>query len=338
MQEIVAKRIIVSRTDSIGDVILTLPLCVWIKKQFPHVELIFLGRTYTEPVVNCFSVVDRFIDWNSIEQLPTVEKLRFFRELEADIILHVFPNKDIARLAKKVGIPHRIGTSHRSFHLTSCNHRLHFSRKRSDLHEAQLNFELLKPLGLTHIPSRHELVDDTKYFNLRDRPAISHTSELSKRKVILHPKSQGSAVEWPILRYVELATKLAAEDVEVYFSGTEAEGAQFRATIPKHPSIHDITGTMDLATFITFIHGVDALVACSTGPLHIAASCGVHAVGLFSPRRPIHPGRWSPIGTHVTMLTNDDQCPTCLKGKSCDCIAHISMERVYHTIVSQWIA
>jgi ADP-heptose:LPS heptosyltransferase len=37
-------RIIISRTDSIGDVILTLPLCVWLKKQFPQTELIFLGQ------------------------------------------------------------------------------------------------------------------------------------------------------------------------------------------------------------------------------------------------------------------------------------------------------
>lgn len=335
MQQISANRILVSRTDSIGDVVLTLPICGWIKQHFPNCELIFLGRSYTQPVVECFSVVDRFVDWNAIEALPTVEKLAFFRELNADVCIHVFPNKEVARLAKRVKIPHRIGTSHRSFHLTTCNHRMHFSRKRSPLHEAQLNFELLRPLGLTKIPSVEELIAYTSYFQLPDAPLDLKSSKSSKRSVILHPKSQGSAVEWPIAHYIELAEKLVSAGCQVYFSGTDTEGKLFREAIPTHLAIHDITGTMDLSTFISFILGVDVLVACSTGPLHIAATCGIRAVGLYSPRRPIHPGRWMPIGAQVSVLTYDDQCPTCLKGKSCECIAQIPVERVFQTIVNQ---
>ena len=56
------QRILISRTDSIGDVVLTLPLCVWLKKQFPNVYIIFLGRTYTEPVISCLPEVDEIVD------------------------------------------------------------------------------------------------------------------------------------------------------------------------------------------------------------------------------------------------------------------------------------
>ena len=120
----------------------------------------------------------------------------------------------------------------------------------------------------------------------------------------------------------------------MYFSGTAAEGDLFRSSLPNHELIHDCSGTMDLTSFISFIAEADALVACSTGPLHIAASTGIHAIGLFSPRRPIHPGRWSPIGPKVSVLTFDDQCPTCKKGKSCNCIANIEVERVFQTIIN----
>ena len=57
------KRIIISRTDSIGDVMLTLPLCAWIKEKFPSAHLIFLGNSYTHPVINCFQPIDQFADW-----------------------------------------------------------------------------------------------------------------------------------------------------------------------------------------------------------------------------------------------------------------------------------
>jgi heptosyltransferase-3 len=47
------KRILISRTDSIGDVMLTLPMCVWLKDHFIDAELIYLGKGYTRPVVDC---------------------------------------------------------------------------------------------------------------------------------------------------------------------------------------------------------------------------------------------------------------------------------------------
>lgn len=323
-------RILISRTDSIGDVVLTLPICVWLKERFPNCELIYLGKTYTQPVVQCFAPIDRFIDWNEIEQLPTVEKINFFRELGADAVVHVFPNKEIAQLCRKAAITVRIGTSHRSFHLLTCNHRVSFSRKRSNLHEAQLNFELMRPFGLRSIPSIEELKNGVNQFN------VPHQSKnvKTRNRVILHPKSQGSALEWPLNSYSELAVKLAHNNIEVYFSGTESEGELFRSSLPANELIHDCSGKMDLTSFISFIAEADALVACSTGPLHIAASTGIHAIGLFSPRRPIHPGRWSPIGPKVSVLTFDDQCPTCKKGKSCNCIATIEVERVFQTIVN----
>jgi ADP-heptose:LPS heptosyltransferase len=73
---------------------------------------------------------------------------------------------------------------------------------------------------------------------------------------------------------------------------------------------------------------VKNLVACSTGPLHIAAFIGIRAVGLFSPRKPIHPGRWQPLGKNVSVLLNNPACPECKKKKNCMCIQQISVERV----------
>jgi ADP-heptose:LPS heptosyltransferase len=92
--------------------------------------------------------VDKFINWDDLLNAPKTERAQAFRALNADVIIHVFPNKEIAALAKKVRVPMRIGTSHRAYHLLTCTHRLNFTRKRSDFHEAQLNFELLKPFGV----------------------------------------------------------------------------------------------------------------------------------------------------------------------------------------------
>lgn len=329
------RRILISRTDSIGDVMLTLPMCVWLRDHFIDAELIYLGKGYTRPVVECFSVIDHFIDWEEIRSLPTAEKMAWFSNLHADAVIHVFPDKEIASLAKKVKIPVRIGTSHRSFHLLTCNHRLGFSRKNSNLHEAQLNFELLRPFGLKQIPMLEEIKESLHSFRI---PDVALPEELNsflarnEKTVILHPKSQGSAVEWPITSYVSLAEKLTHKGYVVFFTGTEKEGLLFRKELPMNKSIVDLTGKMDLAQLIVFISRCKNLVACSTGPLHIAGFCGIRTIGLFSSRRPIHPGRWAALGQNVRILTYDSDCNKCKKKKVCNCIQSIDVESVLNEI------
>ena len=324
-------RIIISRTDSIGDVMLTLPMCVWLKNNIPNATLIYLGSGYTQAIVACFSVVDEFIDWKLIENLPTSQRSEALKELKADAIIHVFPNKEIAALAKKARIPMRIGTSHRSFHLLSCSHRLNFSRKNSAFHESQLNFELLKPLGLTTIPSLEEVMSMTTAFKVEQciLPSdLLDSLEKNNKTVVLHPKSQGSALEWPLASYLKLANELVAKGYTVYFTGTEQEGDLFRSNLPINDKIIDLTGKLSLKELNYFISQVKNLVACSTGPLHIAGFLGVRAIGLFSPRKPIHPGRWQPLGTNVHVLVYDPNCPICKKKKSCQCIQEIAVDSV----------
>ena len=331
------KRIIISRTDSIGDVMLTLPLCAWIKNNFKGVHVIFLGSLYTKPVINCYSSVDEFIDWKEIENLPTSHKIESFRNLKADIIVHVFPRKEIASLAKKAKIQYRIGTSHRTFHFLTCSHRINFTRKKSILHESQLNFELLRPFGLTEIPSLEELNQITCNFIApkAELPEfiIKKLNTNKDKNVILHPKSQGSAVEWGLENYRSLSLKLEKLGYTVFFTGTEKEGEQFRSSIHFNDHIIDTSGKLTLNQLIYFISICGSLVACSTGPLHIAGYLNCKAIGLYSPRKPIHPGRWRPLGSNVEILVNDENCEVCKKRKPCNCIEKISIERVLELIV-----
>ena len=323
-------KIIISRTDSIGDVILTLPLCIWVKENFPEAELVFLGRAYTKPVISCFDVIDTFLNFDDFESIPTSERIA---KLKADCIIHVFPNSQIALLAKKAKIPMRIGTAHRVFHLLTCNYRLNFSRKRSLLHEAQLNFELLNPLGCKEIPRFEALFQSLNHFNI---PTVSLPLEFStidfSNTVVLHPKSQGSASEWPLEKYIDLAILLVQQKKTVIFTGTENEGKEFSSFLPSHPQIIDSSGKLNLKQLLRLISSSEALVACSTGPYHIAGISGIKAIGLFSPRKPIHPGRWKALGEKSVALVFDPSCSICKKGKVCSCIENISVQSVLSAI------
>lgn len=329
------KRVLISRTDSIGDVVLTLPMCVWIKKKFPSCTLIFLGDTYTKPILECLPEIDEIMEWSALQQMPEANKVDVLRAQKVDVFLHVYPRRELASLARKAKVATRVGTSHRSYHLLTCNERLNFSRKNSDFHESQLNFELLKPFGITELPSLeeiNELISSFKVPEIALPEAIENKLQNQLQKVILHPRSQGSAMEWPIEKYMELATNLLEKGHAVYFTGTEADGVSYRSLLPTHANCFDTSGKLTLQELIVFISRCDQLVACSTGPLHLAGILGLKTVGLFSSIRPIHPGRWKAIGKDVRILVNEKENSS---KKSTEGMKDITVETVQQIVLGK---
>lgn len=328
-------RILLSRTDSIGDVILTLPMAGLIKEKFPEAEVVFLGKTYTKDIVACSKHVDKFLDWSQIEKLNTTERLELLEAEKIDCFIHVFPNKEIAKWAYRAKIKQRVGTSHRAYHYLYCNQRYAFSRKRSDLHEAVLNTTLLKVLGIEYTGPYAQL---EKYYGFENVPTLSDQwkSLLSRdsKNIILHTKSKGSAREWGLTNFRRLAEHCTTKGAKVFLTGTEDEGLLFRGEILfDHPNLIDLSGKMTLNELIAFIAEADTLVAASTGPLHIAASTGSQAIGIYPPIRPMHPGRWAPIGKKTQVLVQDNpQCKDCLNGEACQCMQGISAEKVMGVI------
>lgn len=259
--------VIISRTDSIGDVVLTLPMTGYIKEHFPKCKLIFLGRNYTRDVVTLSQYVDEFISWDETKILP-----------KADVIIHVFPVKEIARAAKKAEIGLRVGTTNRLFHWGTCNKLVKLSRKNSDLHESQLNMKLLEFLN---IPTKVKLEEIKNYYGFTKVEPLSEEwlkqIDKTKTNVILHPKSKGSAREWGLENFSELINSLPENKFKIFISGTKEEGEQAKPLFEKHRNVTDLTGKLSLKQFISFISNVDALVAASTGPLHIASALGKKA-------------------------------------------------------------
>jgi ADP-heptose:LPS heptosyltransferase len=298
------KTIIVSRTDGIGDVVLTLPLVGALRSMFPKAQLIFIGRTYTAPAVALSKHVDQFIDWNQAgDEQAAVELLR---SLRADAIFHVFPERTVVDAAYQANIPVRIGTGRRWHTWRKCNRRLWFGRKGSDLHESQLNLKMLQAIGVKKV---WPLAEEIELYGIKVPYVSKKVHQLLSSggaHIILHPKSHGSAIEWGVHHFAELAGKLNRDGVTVFITGTAKERAAMAADgdpIPwGQPNVVDLCGELSLSELTELIGASDVLVAASTGPLHLAAAMGIGAIGLYSPQRPIHPTRWAPLGVKARTL------------------------------------
>ena len=324
----IGKKVIISRTDNLGDVILTLPLVGYLKAMVPGIKIYFVGKGYTKPIITQCVFVAKFLDREAVLQDPAI-----MSSLRADTIFFIYPDKELAKLSKQIQIKRRVATAHRWFNWIYCNHLVDFSRFRSALHESQLNFKLLRPFKLNYDIDIFEL---PSYYGLS---AGQHdfSSILCKERfnLIVHPKSKGSAREWPLQRYMQLVQSLPPDQFKIFITGLKEEGEAIERELPElinHPGVTNLTGKMNLEELTTFISQADGLLACSTGVLHLAAALGKYSLGLYSPMKPIHPGRWMPIGKNATHLVLDKDCSACRGKAECACIQSITVESVKEKI------
>ena len=319
-------RILISRTDGIGDVVLTLPMAGIIKRYFNSSTVLFLGKSYTEPIISLSKDVDVFLNWDEIKKDP-INGYKILQEQRIDIVLHVFPNKEVAKICKKVGIKNRIGTSHRIYNWLYCNKLSHFSRKRSNKHESILNTTLLHKIKGFNKEIKFEHIDN--FLNLSVERVPSCADILSENpnyfKLILHPKSKGNGREWGLDNFKDLIERLDKNKFRIFVCGSEEEGVLFRNELFKeqYDNVFDLSGKLSLSQYINLINNSNALVASGTGPLHVAAVLNKHAIGLFPPMRPINPERWRPIGKYVKIFCKDKACNNCKKTIKCECMQNI---------------
>ncbi|MBT9394736.1 glycosyltransferase family 9 protein [Hymenobacter sp. NST-14] len=338
-----SRTFLISRTDAIGDVVLTLPVAGRLKQLYPGCRVLLLGRTYTQAVADACPWLDGFLNLDELLPLPAAGQLAALRATAADTILHVFPHKTVARLARQAGIRHRVGTRSRWFHWLTCNQLVALSRRHSPLHEAQLNLQLLQGLGpadALRLPEVAQLVRLRPVVALR--PALQEllvARQPGQLNIILHPRSRGSAREWGLPHFGELARLLHQAGHRVFITGTAAEGEELREWLQEHrPYLAaDLTGQLTLPEFLAFIAAADGLVAGSTGPLHLAAALGRHALGLYPPIRPMHPGRWAPLGPRAEYVVFDrPDCQDCRQQPAaCTCIKALAPLQVLSR-VQQW--
>jgi ADP-heptose:LPS heptosyltransferase len=341
MEPLSFKRILISRTDNIGDVLLTLPMAGILKKQLPNTKILFLGKTYTQAIVECCEHIDEFYDWTKIQS--SSNKIKEFKKINPDVIIHVFPNKEIAKIAKQCLIPLRIGTNRRWYHHLYCNKTVALSRQKSLLHESQLNLKLLIPLNI-HIDFSKEILHYFYGFTQIKKLPQNFFPFFEKQKfnIILHPKSKGSAREWSLEYFAKLAEILPQERFKIFVTGS-AEETPFiqKHLLSKTQKIHDLSGMLSLSELISFINQCDGFIGNSTGPLHIAAALNKKVLGFYPPLASMLPTRWGPLGNHVFCVlgkpeSNLTYCKApCKRTTACRCFQNLTPIDV-KKIIEQW--
>jgi heptosyltransferase-3 len=295
------KKILVIRTDRLGDVLLTLPLVEQLKNKFPESIIHFLCQSYTAELLQYYHTIDNIIIYKPEEEHSGIKGVirmaNLLRAGEYDLVIHALPRFELALAAYLAGIKYRLGTAFRWFSfLFNLRHYEH--RKKNIYHEADCNLRLLQKIG---IPFQKNA--DFKYFFKFTREDHTHVSAIlrerkldSQKFIIVHPGSGGSALNWPVEHYWSLIDLMNQKsEFQVVLTGTENERNEFlQKRIDNNGQYIDLYGQFSLAQLAVFVSQAALFISNSTGPLHLAVTMGTPVLGFYPELLAMNPTRWGP--------------------------------------------
>lgn len=304
-------KILIVRTDRIGDVLLTTPMSAAIRAASPGTRIYWLVRPYTAPLLKGNSDVDGILidrGQSTAELVQTIKEEKF----EAAIV--ALPRFRVSWTLWRARIPRRIGPASKWYSVFFTD-RVWQHRSAGEKHEADFNLDLLAPLGMTttkRYPTKLILAPEEKQ---KARQALEgHRISFKKPVVVLHPGSGGSSARWPLRSFIELGDRLQEAGCDVVVTSGPGEDYQYPMIDQmRRIPVFIAGGSVNLREFAGILASADLVVTNSTGPLHMAVALGIPTVSVFSPVTTCHPNRWGPypdavVGgrTHAVALSPDE--------------------------------
>lgn len=312
------KRILIVRSDKIGDVLLTFPMVKVVHDTLPEAKVILAVRDYTRPLTDLYQEIDEVIEIDPLSSPLHIAKK--FRKAGVDIILIPAATFRLALAAYLAWIPLRVGTGYRWYSFLF-NKRINEHRKTAEFNEAEYNVQMLGSIGIraAQVPIPTLILQST--------PA--NTTPYA----VLHILTGGSAPLWPRKNYIELAKWLSQnKGYDIVLTG-EGKDSEFLFTVAEElklavVSVH-IQTNLTLIELARLLKNAALVVAGSTGPGHLAAALGTKTIGLFPLSKALSRARWGFRGKFVKNLEPlkppFDKCPMC---KGCTCIETITVNEV----------
>ena len=325
------KKILLIRTDRIGDVVLSLPMLPLLKKKFPDASITVMVRSYTKELVEKHSNVSEVMLWDETNSL--FDYVKVLKQKHFDLAILPYPRFNLALITFLSGIGIRVGTGYRWYSFLF-NKKIYEHRKDAKRHEVEYNLNLLTAIGieLDGTPQFEFTVTDTAKEKVDDILA-SDGIDSSKQFIVLHAGSGGSARDWKIEKFAELGDILQTkEGFRVVLTGGKNEEkliSSLEAAMNSKPL--NYCGKFSLQELGALFQRASVFVSNSTGPLHIASMVGTPVVAFYPPIIQCSPMRWGPYTMNKKVFSGDNnQCTLC-NGGACQsniCMDQITVEQV----------
>ncbi|MCB9800512.1 MAG: glycosyltransferase family 9 protein [Candidatus Omnitrophica bacterium] len=313
-------RILITRSDRIGDLVLSTPVFAVLRRHFPQAWI--AGLTFQEnrqilegnPYLNEVILYDKKGSekgwWGNYCFARQLAKKKF------NVAVHLHATNRMHVVSRLAGIPIRIGYGRKA--AWALTHVVTDDKSGGLRHEAEYNFNVLEPLG-TGRPALNEL---ELYFPVCERDEKSLNELLAQRGVVkdkpwlvLHPSASCPSKIWPAESFGRLSAWIQKEyDAEIFVVGMRCD-RKFHKTIQQQSlqTVHDLCGRLSLGMLGALLKKSDLLISNDSGPVHIANAVGTPVISIFGRNQPgLSPKRWGPLSPDSQVIWKDVGCHPCL--------------------------
>jgi heptosyltransferase-2 len=340
-----SRNILVRAPNWIGDAVMCEPAIRGLRSLFPEAEITMLAKRAVAELFSAAPELSRVVVYDDkgphaglSGKWSLAGTLRRYGFDLAVLFQNAF---EAAFLAWLAGIPQRYGyaTDGRVFFLTT---PVAVPSRR--VHQVEYYWNLLKPLGLSggaSLPTLVVTADESRQLDIRLAGAGVGLSDIV---IGINPGSTyGSAKRWLPERFAEVAQRLAerigqdesAQVVVVILGarGEESLGKDIAARINGRSVV--LSGGTTIRELMAVVKRCRLLITNDTGPMHIAAACGVPVVAVFGPT---DSHTTAPYGQERSIVREAVDCAPCLL-RECPidhrCMTRIPVDRVYDAAVQQ---
>ncbi len=320
-------RILIVRTDRIGDVLLSTPVIKALRDNYPHAYIAMVVSPYGKNIVEDNPYLDEVIIYDkdgkhkswprSIKFARNLKKKRF----DLAIILH--PTNRMHLLTFLSGIRRRIGYDRKfGFLLTNrIKHTKHLGQK----HELEYALDLVRYLGIEpkdrilFMPLKTE--SEAWVEELFKQEGIKKTDRL----LAINPGASCPSKIWPNERFADVASRLIEKYGFRVLVITGPKDLALAENVIKHmhqPAIN-LAGKTSVSGLASVLKRCDLFISNDSGPVHIACAVGIPVISIFGrDQKGLGPVRWGPIGKKDKILHKEVGCIECLahnctKGFAC---------------------
>ncbi|MBU0759896.1 MAG: lipopolysaccharide heptosyltransferase II [Candidatus Omnitrophica bacterium] len=331
------KRILIVRTDRIGDVVLSTPVITAVRAAFPEAYIAVMVSPQTREIVSGNPYLNEVIAYDKIskhkEFLKTFLFANWLRGKRFDLALILHSTIRINIICCLAGIPRRIGYARgkMDFLLT---HRLEYVKRLGEKHEIEYSLDVLRSLGVKAEPS--PLVMPLKESVVKEADSLLFESGLKKdeRFVVISPGASCVSRIWPSANFARLADilKECFGLSTVLVSGPEEVkiGEKVRESMSSKPVF--LCGRTSLGVLAAVLKRASLLISNDSGPVHIACVVKTPVISIFSRKQKgLSPTRWGPYGERNAIIHKDVGCVKCLAhncSKGFLCLYSITVEEV----------
>lgn len=311
-------RILVTRTDRLGDLVLSTPVFQALRQRFPAAQIACLTFLENRSVVEGNPYLDEVIVYDKRgREKNWWGNLRFSRRLakkKFDTVIHLHPTNRMHWVSWMAGIPIRIG--YRKKASWTLTHTLEDRKGEGLKHEAEYNFDLLRFLGVDP-PQKIET-----HFPLHEKDRISLEMLLKhlgfdreKSYAVLNPSASCPSKIWPADRFSLLSDRLQERyGLKVALIGSQQD-KRFSRKVRAFAAIDstDLSGKLSIGMLGWFLKGAQLLISNDSGPVHVARALGTPVVSIFGRTLSgLSYHRWGPLGEKGKVVHKEVACPVCL--------------------------